>query len=73
MNIKELRELSGLTQWELAQQSRINRMRIRLTECGQLELRSDEDRAVRKVLLGVIEFRAAQIKRVLSSREPVTV
>ncbi len=73
MKLKELRRMADLTQFELAQQCGVSRMRLSLAECGQLQLNPDEGCAVRKVLLGVIESRAAQIKRVLSSREPVAV
>jgi transcriptional regulator with XRE-family HTH domain len=73
MDLKELRRMADLTQFELAQRCGVSRMRLSLAECGQLQLRQDEDSAVRKVLLGVIESRAAQIKRVLSTREPVAV
>ena len=73
MDLKELRRMADLTQFELAQRCGVSRMRLSLAECGQLQLRQDEASAVRKVLLGVIESRAAQIKRVLSTREPVAV
>jgi transcriptional regulator with XRE-family HTH domain len=73
MKLKQLRGMADLTQFQLAQRCGVSRMRLSLAECGQLQLRPDEDSAVRKVLLGVIESRAAQIERVLSSREPVAV
>ena len=48
-------------------------MRLSLAECGQLQLRPYEESAVRKVLLGVIENRAAQLNGVLSRREATAV
>jgi transcriptional regulator with XRE-family HTH domain len=65
--------MADLTQFQLAQRCGVSRMRLSLAECGQLQLRTDEDRLVREALLGIIESRAAQIKRVLSSRETVAV
>jgi transcriptional regulator with XRE-family HTH domain len=73
MDLKELRRMADLTQFQLAQRCGVSRMRLSLAECGQLQLRPDEDSAVRKMLLGLIESRAAQIERVLSSGEPVAV
>lgn len=73
MNLKKLRKMADLTQFQLAQRCEVSRMRLSLAECEQLELRPDEDRAVRKVLLGVIESRAAQLNGVLSRPEVVGV
>jgi transcriptional regulator with XRE-family HTH domain len=73
MDLKQLRGMADLTQFELAQRCGVSRMRLSLAECGQLQLRPDEDRAVRESLLEVIESRAAQIKQLLSSREAVAV
>ncbi len=69
MDLKKLRRMAELTQFQLAQRCGVSRMRLSLAECEQLQLRPDEDRAVRTVLLGVIESRAAQLKGVLSGRE----
>jgi transcriptional regulator with XRE-family HTH domain len=73
MDLKELRRMADLTQFQLAQRCGVSRMRLSLAECGQLELNANEDSAVRKTLLGVIENRAAQLKRVLSGKEAVAV
>lgn len=73
MRLKELRRMAGLTQFQLAQLSEVSRMRLSLAECEQLDLRPDEDRAVRKVLLERIENRAAQLKGVLSETGSVAV
>ena len=69
MNLRELRRMAYLTQFQLAQRCGVSRMRLSLAECGHLQLRPDEDRALRNVLLRVIESRAAQLKGVLSGRE----
>lgn len=65
--------MADLTQFELARRCGVSRMRLSLAECGQIELNAKEDSAVRKALLVVMESRAAQIKRALSSQEPVAV
>jgi len=66
MDLKELRRMADLTQFELAQRCGVSRMRLSLAECGQIELNANEDSAVRKTLMGVIEHRSTQLKGVLS-------
>jgi transcriptional regulator with XRE-family HTH domain len=66
MNIKEMRGMADLTQFDLAQRCGVSRMRLSLAECGQLKLHPEEDSAVRKILLEAIEGRAAQLRGVLS-------
>jgi transcriptional regulator with XRE-family HTH domain len=73
MNLKELRRMADLTQFQLARQSGVSRMRLSLAECQQLKLTAQEEGAVRKALLEVIESRAAQLNGVLSTREAVAV
>jgi transcriptional regulator with XRE-family HTH domain len=73
MDLKELRRMADLTQFQLAQRCGVSRMRLSLAECEQLQLRADEESAVRKALLGVIEHRAAQLNGVLSHREAIAV
>jgi transcriptional regulator with XRE-family HTH domain len=73
MNIKTLRKMADLTQFELAQRCGVSRMRLSLVECGQLELHSEEELAVRRVLLAAIEDRSVQLKGALSGRETVAV
>jgi transcriptional regulator with XRE-family HTH domain len=73
MDIKKLRKMADLTQFELAQRCGVSRMRLSLVECGQLELYSEEELAVRRVLLTAIEDRSAQLRSALSSREAVAV
>ena len=73
MDLRELRRMADLTQFQLAQRCGVSRMRLSLAECGQLELNTSEDRVVRKTLMGVIEHRAIQLKGVLSGKEAVAV
>lgn len=73
MNLRELRRMADLTQWELAQRCGVSRMRLSLAECSQVELRPDETTVIRKVLLDHIESRAAQLMTALSARESLAV
>jgi transcriptional regulator with XRE-family HTH domain len=73
MDLKELRKMAGLTQWELAQRCGVSRMRLSLAECEQVELRPEETIATRKILLERIESRAAQLKGVLSDKAAIAV
>jgi len=73
MNLRELRRMAGLTQWQLAQRCGVSRMRISLAECGQLELRQEEEAGVRSVLLDAIKGRESKIRSVLSGGESVAV
>lgn len=73
MDLKQLRKLAGLTQFELAQRCGVSRMRLSLAECGQVKLREDEQSAVRTVLIESIETRASQLRSVLSERQALPV
>jgi transcriptional regulator with XRE-family HTH domain len=73
MDIKKLRKMADLTQFELAQRCGVSRMRLSLVECGQLKLHSEEELAVRRVLLAASEDRSVQLKGALSGRETVAV
>ena len=73
MNIRELRRMAGLTQWQLAQRCGVSRMRVSLAECGQVELRQDEESAVRALLLEAIKTCASKIRSVLSDGRSVAV
>jgi transcriptional regulator with XRE-family HTH domain len=67
MELKQLRRMAGLTQFELSQRcNTVSRMRLSLAECGQLKLRPEEECTIRELLLELMASRAAQIKRVLS-------
>ncbi len=64
--LKEARELAGLTQIQLSNQSGVSRMKLSLAECDQVELTSEEGAAVRRVLEASIRERAARMKTILS-------
>jgi transcriptional regulator with XRE-family HTH domain len=66
-NLKSLRTFSDCTQVELAQQTRLSRMRISLAECNQLQLRPHEAKVVRSVLRTRIALRITQLQDALAS------
>ena len=73
MDLRQLRKMAGLTQWELAQQCGLSRMRLSLAECGQLVLRAEEESAVRNVLLDAIKALESEIRGILSDTQSVAV
>jgi len=56
-NLKRLRELAGLSQYELGKLSGISRGRISLVECRHTELIDDEHSRVERVLRAAIADR----------------
>jgi transcriptional regulator with XRE-family HTH domain len=70
-DLRLLRELADWTQTKVARASGINRAKLSLVECGEIELDADEEAAVRRVLLRAVQQRSAQIQAVLSASEQV--
>jgi transcriptional regulator with XRE-family HTH domain len=70
-NLKELRKMASLTQFELAQRCSISRMRLSLAECEQIQLYPEELANVQKILLAAIEDRDVQLRGVLSAGSSV--
>jgi transcriptional regulator with XRE-family HTH domain len=70
-NLKQLRELCGLSQYGLAQLVDIPRTRISLVECGYAKLRGEEQETIHNALLKLSATKADRL-RVLS-RELVAV
>lgn len=68
-SIRELRRISGLTQAKTSRASGVNRAKLSLVECGEMELTATEDAAVRRVLLAAAREQAARIGEVLSGAE----
>ena len=64
--LKEARELAGLTQIQLSNQSGVSRMKLSLAECDQTELTSEEGASIRRSLETSIRERAARMEKVLS-------
>jgi transcriptional regulator with XRE-family HTH domain len=65
-NIRELREMADWTQARASKASGINRAKLSLAECGEIELSVEEDAAVRNVLLQAIRIRSERINAFLS-------
>ena len=68
-NIKELRGLADWTQAGTSRASGINRAKLSLAECGEIELSVEEGTALRSVLLQAIRARAERINAVLSEAQ----
>jgi len=66
MDLRQLRRMADLTQFDLARRSGVSRMRLSLAECGQVKLQTKEELSVRKVLLEQIESRADRLNQVLT-------
>jgi len=69
MNIKKLRKMAVLTQFQLAKKCGVSRMRLSLAECEQIQLTEDELTAIRRTLLEAIENRAVQIRHTLTAAD----
>jgi len=67
MNLKSLREASGLSQFAAANRAGLDRTRLSLVENGHVQLTASEESDVRRVLLAAIRDRAARIEGVLAS------
>ena len=67
--LKGMRELAGLTQFQVSAQSGVSRMRLSLAECGQVELNPDESAAVHRLLEEAIRKRASLMDELLSQTQ----
>ncbi|PYT58127.1 MAG: hypothetical protein DMG35_18740 [Acidobacteria bacterium] len=67
--LRKLRERAGLTQFTVAKKSSVPRMRLSLAESGQLRLRPEEEAAVREAIRKGLEQHAAQLRRLLASKQ----
>jgi transcriptional regulator with XRE-family HTH domain len=67
-DIRGLRRLAGLTQIETSRDSRVERSRLSLAECGHVALSNEELGAVLRVLRSAIRERVKQYEDIL--REP---
>ncbi len=63
--LKTLRKIAGLTQFQLSRRSGISRLRLSLSECGDLELTEEEKTSLQETLLRVLQERAVVINKVL--------
>ena len=67
--LKRLREVLGLTQFDVAKKSGVERTRLSLAECGHVTLSRDEKDSIRRTLLRASAERQAQLKDVLDTAE----
>lgn len=63
--LKTLRKIAGLTQFQLSRRSGISRLRLSLSECGNLELTEEEKTGLQETLMRVLQERAVVINKVL--------
>jgi|HubBroStandDraft_2_1064218.scaffolds.fasta_scaffold531106_1 transcriptional regulator with XRE-family HTH domain len=72
-NLKEMRELAGITQFSLARRSGVSRMRLSLAECGDMELTLEEAKNIHVVLLAAIQLQHARAASVLANERNASV
>jgi DNA-binding XRE family transcriptional regulator len=65
--LKNLRKVSGLTQWDLARVTGIDRSRICFIETERVQVRPEEERAIRRALDQAMRARLGTIQRALAS------
>jgi transcriptional regulator with XRE-family HTH domain len=66
-DLKTQRKMVGWSQFQLAHQSGVSRMKLSLVECGQAELSAEEEEAVKKALFPAIRARAAELRGILQA------
>jgi transcriptional regulator with XRE-family HTH domain len=64
-DLKSLRELTGLSQYEFARLTGISRGRISLVECGHSQLNEDEHCRAERALRGAITDRYKNFKSIV--------
>lgn len=69
-DLRELRRMAGWTQAKASRASGINRAKLSQAECGEIELSTEEDAAIRRVLLRAIRDRVDRINGVLAEAKP---
>lgn len=60
-SIREMREMVGLKQIELAKRSGIDRSRLSIAENGHIQLREEELSAIQRVITSAAQQRAKQL------------
>jgi transcriptional regulator with XRE-family HTH domain len=69
-DLREMRELAGITQFSLSRRSGVSRMRLSLAECGEAELTETEKEKIANVLLTAIQLQHARTASVLADAPP---
>jgi transcriptional regulator with XRE-family HTH domain len=65
-SLRELRELADISQITVANRSGVSRMKLSLIETGQTTATAKEDRAIRRVLVGVLRKRRDRLDALLA-------
>lgn len=65
--LRDLRRAGGLTQWDVARATGIDRSRVSLIETGCVQARPEEEQAIRDALQGAMRARLTTIQRALAS------
>ena len=73
MNLKRLRDLSGLTQGAVARAARVDRSRLALVEAQQARFSEAQAARVRRVLERAIRTRRGRLDAVLAKLSETTV
>jgi len=69
-DLREMRELAGITQFSLSRRSGVSRTRLSLAECGEVELNETEKRKITTFLLAAIQLQHARAESVLADALP---
>lgn len=72
-DLRELRRMIGFTQFRLAGRSGVNRTRLSLAESGDVELTSQEEQKLRKVLHQELQRQAQAIDQALTEERQAEV
>ncbi len=72
-DLRRMREMCGLSQYELSMAAGIPRNRISLAECGYTSLRGEELVALHSALREMSEKRVGELTSSLSGKEAVAV
>jgi transcriptional regulator with XRE-family HTH domain len=64
--LREIRRMAGWTQAKASRATGINRAKLSQAECGEVELSTEEDAAIRRVLIRAIRRRVDRINGVLA-------
>jgi predicted transcriptional regulator len=65
--LRNLRRVSGLTQWDLAHATGIDRSKICFIETGRIQVKPEEERTIRRALESAMRARMGTIQTMLGS------
>ncbi len=68
-NLKAIRRMAAFTQYRLAVRSGVSRTRLSLAESGDVELTSQEEQKLKKVLLKELQRQAQAINEALTQKQ----